>query len=187
MFRLKKSYKSFIRSSHSFLEAEEILQTTLNMLTKIADENNDVLSPRWEPLVNNLAHCCRKNKRYDEALRYHKEALKLKPETAATYTAMGLVYAIKGELRQAIEILHKSLALKRDDVVTTELLRRCIEESADDEDEEAMNVVTNNVLKRQCTSAAAMLGNDTKLRGMKITYDDDTSSDTEPFMDMTDD
>lgn len=159
----------------------------------MAQENCEPISPRWEPLLNNLAHCCRKNKKYDEALRYHEQALILKPQSAATYTAMGLVYAIKGELRRAIDYLHRSLALKRDDIVTTDLLRKCIEESAEDdevdEEEDDNNVITINKTKRQCTSVAAMLGNDAKLRGMKITFDDESndSSDTEPFMDMTDD
>lgn len=138
-----------------------------------------------------MAHCCRKNKKYDEALRYHQQALTLKPQSAPTYTAMGLVYAIKGDLRSAIDYLHKSLALKRDDIVANLLLKSCMEESADDDreldDDDDISVITINETKRQCTSAAAMLGSDTRLR--KITFRDDSndSSDTETNMDMTDD
>lgn len=166
------------------------------MVMKMAQDNKEPISSRWEPLLNNLAHCCRKNKKYDEALRYHEQALVLKPQSPATYTAMGLVYAIKGELRRSIDYLHRSLALKRDDIVTTTLLTQCIEESANDDkelgewhDEAETSLSTIEDTKRQCTSTNAMLGNDTKLRGMKITFDDESidSSDTEPYMDMTDD
>lgn len=167
------------------------------MVMKMAQDNKEPISSRWEPLLNNLAHCCRKNKKYDEALRYHEQALILQPQMAATYTAMGLVYAIKGELRRSIDYLHRSLALKRDDIVTTTLLTQCIEESANDdnelgewhEDEAESSLSIIDDTKRPGTSTAAMLGNDTKLRGMKITFDDESidSSDTEPYMDMTDD
>lgn len=178
-----------------YQEAEEILQTTLNMVMKTAQDNKEPISSRWEPLLNNLAHCCRKNKKYDDALRYHEQSLILKPQWAPTYTAMGLVYAIKGDLRRAIDYLHRSLALKRDDIVTTNLLTNCIEELADDDkelgdwpDESDSSVRTIDETKRPCTSSAAMLGKDSK-RGLKIPYDDTSidSSDTEPFMDMADD
>lgn len=180
----------------SFHEAEEILQTTLNMVMKMAQDNHEPISPRWEPLLNNLAHCCRKNKKYDDALRYHEQALILKPQSSATYTAMGLVYAIKGELRRAIDYLHRSLALKRDDIVTTRLLKQCIEESADDDkelsdwqDDADSSVNTIEDIKRQGTSSIT----GSKLKGMKISFDDiDDSNDSsdidpDPDMDMTDD
>lgn len=39
----------------------------------MARDNNESISPRWEPLINNLAHACRKNKKYMQALKYHKQ------------------------------------------------------------------------------------------------------------------
>lgn len=57
----------------SYEDAEEILRTTLNMVTKMTQNSNETISPRWEPLLNNLGHCCRKNKKYDAALSYHQQ------------------------------------------------------------------------------------------------------------------
>lgn len=98
------------------------------MVTKMANQNEEPISIRWEPLINNLGHCCRKNKKYDEALKYHKQALSLKPQNSATYTAIGFGYALKYQLENAIDYLHRSLALKRDDIVTTALLKSCLED-----------------------------------------------------------
>lgn len=52
----------------------------------------------------------------------------LKPQTATTYTAMGFVQALLGKLENAVESLHRSLAIKRDDIVTSALLKYCIED-----------------------------------------------------------
>lgn len=112
----------------SFQEAEEILRITLEMVTKMANEKEEPISVRWEPLINNLGHCCRKNKKYDDALKYHKQALALKPQNPATFTAIGFVYALKFNLEKAVDYLHRSLALKRDDIVTTALLKSCLED-----------------------------------------------------------
>lgn len=98
------------------------------MATKMANDKEEPISVRWEPLINNLGHCCRKNKKYDDALKYHKQALALKPQNPATYTAIGFVYALKFNLEKAVDYLHRSLALKRDDIVTTALLKSCLED-----------------------------------------------------------
>lgn len=164
---------------------------------KMAQDNNEPISPRWEPLLNNIGHCCRKNKKYNEALHYHEQALMLKPQTAVTYTAIGFVYALKGELLRAIDYLHRALALKRDDIFTTALLTSCMEElSNNDElshgldDTNEINYLfaesLTYVTKQQSKSTAAMVGHDTKLRGMKITFDDESndSSNVDAYMDM---
>lgn len=112
----------------SFAEAEDILRITLEMVTKMANEKEEPISIRWEPLINNLGHCCRKNKKYDEALKYHRQALTLKPQNPTTYTAIGFVYALKFELERAVGYLHRGLALKREDIVATALLKSCLED-----------------------------------------------------------
>lgn len=98
------------------------------MVTEMAHTNGESMSSRWEPLLNNLGHCCRKNKKYDEALEFHRRALILKPLSASTYTAFGFCQALMGRLEDAIESFHKSLSLKRDDVVTTTILKQVIED-----------------------------------------------------------
>lgn len=56
-----------------YTDAEELLRTTLDMVTKMAKQNRESISERWEPLLNNLGHCCRKNKKYAEALAFHQQ------------------------------------------------------------------------------------------------------------------
>lgn len=153
------------------------------MVTKMAQENKEPVSIRWEPLINNLGHCCRKNKKYDEALKYHKQALGLKPQNSSTYTAIGFVHALKGNLEQAVDYLHRSLALKRDDIVTTALLKSCLEDlmnvdslpkslidsAAEGNEDEMATEVTKSEIKTPITLPP------TRLKGMKITYDDDSN------------
>uniref|UniRef100_A0A182TP47 Uncharacterized protein n=1 Tax=Anopheles melas TaxID=34690 RepID=A0A182TP47_9DIPT len=108
--------------------AEEVFRSTLEMVRNMVKQNNEQLTARWEPLLNNLGHCCRKNKKYEEALEFHRWALSLKPLNAATYTAIGYVQALMGQLYDAVDSFHKSLSLKRDDVFTTTVLKYVIED-----------------------------------------------------------
>lgn len=112
----------------SYPSAEEVFRTTLEMVTSLAKSNKESISARWEPLFNNLGHCCRKNKKYKEALDFHRRALILKPQSATTYTAIGFVQTLMGKLEDAVDSLHKSLSLKRDDVFATTLLKYTIED-----------------------------------------------------------
>ncbi|XP_059610163.1 cell division cycle protein 16 homolog [Phlebotomus argentipes] len=111
-----------------FKNAEEVFRVTLDVVKRLAEWNNEVFSARWEPLLNNLGHCCRVNKKYAEALEFHQQALVLRPQNAATYTAIGFVQAIMGNLVEAIEAFHKSLALRRNEIFTTTILKYVIEE-----------------------------------------------------------
>lgn len=58
---------------------------------------------KWEPLLNNMGHVCRKLGRHDQAIAYHNQALRMCPESASTYDAIGLVYSLKGELQKACD------------------------------------------------------------------------------------
>uniref|UniRef100_A0A182JCQ4 Uncharacterized protein n=1 Tax=Anopheles atroparvus TaxID=41427 RepID=A0A182JCQ4_ANOAO len=113
--------------------AEEIFRSTLDMVRQMVKHNNEHITARWEPLINNLGHCCRKNKKYEEALEFHQWALSLKPLNAATYTAIGFVHALMGDLNAAVDAFHKSLSLKRDDVFTTTILKYAIEDLAEEQ------------------------------------------------------
>lgn len=58
--------------SSSYESAEEVFRATADIVTNRAKQNKEEVSSRWEPLFNNLGHCCRKNKKYKEALEYHQ-------------------------------------------------------------------------------------------------------------------
>lgn len=138
------------------------------MVKKQAQENNETISTRWEPLLNNLGHACRKNKKYDEAMAFHKQALVLKPQSAPTYTAIGFVYALKGQLEKAVEYLHRSLALRRDDIVTSTLLKSCLEDLMEE------NLLPLNLNDPVDSTATEIFTR--RLRCTKITFDDDSNN-----------
>jgi anaphase-promoting complex subunit 6 len=130
--------------SEMYEDAEEIFRSTLGMVTEMCKRNNESLSDRWEPLLNNLGHCCRKNKKLTESLNFHTRALSLKPLNSQTYTSIGFVLALMGRLSEAVEAFHKSLALKRDDVITSTILKTVLEdlveemvEMGDDKDKDS--------------------------------------------------
>lgn len=93
------------------------------MVTAVAAQNHEPIPSTWEPLLNNLAHCLRKNKRYRESMELHKRALVLKPQNASTYTAIGFVQTLLGQLENAIDSFHKSLALCHDEIFTLTILQ----------------------------------------------------------------
>jgi len=45
----------------------------VELVTERAKRNKEEVAARWEPLFNNLGHCCRKNKKYEEALEFHNK------------------------------------------------------------------------------------------------------------------
>jgi anaphase-promoting complex subunit 6 len=58
-----------IKFEHKMYEsAEKYFRSTLDMITTMAKRDKESISVRWEPLLKNLGHCCRKNKKYSEAL-----------------------------------------------------------------------------------------------------------------------
>lgn len=57
------SYCSYKAAEKHFTEA----------LCRVRPQKTSMVPERWEPLLNNMGHCCRKLKKYDEALQYHHE------------------------------------------------------------------------------------------------------------------
>ncbi|XP_037945500.1 cell division cycle protein 16 homolog [Teleopsis dalmanni] len=132
-----------------FESAEEVFRATVEIVTNRAKQNKEEVSARWEPLFNNLGHCCRKNKKYEDALEYHQYALLLKPQTPQTYTAIGFVHALMGNLEDAITYFHKSLAINRDCIVTSTILKTCIEDHLDQES------IIESICGKHCPPATA--------------------------------
>ncbi|KAJ8674108.1 hypothetical protein QAD02_005370 [Eretmocerus hayati] len=92
-------------------------------IEKIQNGLKDVILPnKWESLLNNLGHTCRKMKKYEEALDYHQQALVLNPLNPATYSAIGFIQALMGNTQEAVDACHRALGLRRDDTFTTTLL-----------------------------------------------------------------
>ncbi|KAH6931688.1 hypothetical protein HPB50_027234 [Hyalomma asiaticum] len=93
-------------------------------------EANDhgVLPEKWEPLLNNLGHTCRKLRKYNRALEYHQQALVLSPRNASTLSAIGFVHSLMRHWSQAVDYFHKALGLQRDDAFSTTMLSQAIEQ-----------------------------------------------------------
>ncbi|XP_076296997.1 cell division cycle protein 16 [Lasioglossum baleicum] len=94
----------------------------------------DVILPsKWEALLNNLGHTCRKMKKYEEALEYHQQALVLNPLNPSTYSAIGFIHALMENTQEAVDAFHRALGLKRDDTFITTMLtyvmQQLVEES----------------------------------------------------------
>lgn len=177
--------------SELYEEAEKIFRTTLDMVMSMVQQNGEALTERWEPLLNNLGHCCRKKKNYKDALEYHTWALSLKPLNSQTYTAIGFVNALKGNLNEAVEAFHKSLSLKRDDVVTSTILKLVFEEMM----EESSEVETENfslalksteplgmLSKTATVKDSATVGPEIKLNALKLKFEDEDDDNSQ--MDM---
>uniref|UniRef100_A0A8D2CL96 Cell division cycle 16 n=1 Tax=Sciurus vulgaris TaxID=55149 RepID=A0A8D2CL96_SCIVU len=90
-------------------------------------EKIKVTVDKWEPLLNNLGHVCRKLKKYAEALDYHRQALVLIPQNASTYSAIGYIHSLMGNFENAVDYFHTALGLRRDDTFSVTMLGHCIE------------------------------------------------------------
>lgn len=98
-------------------------------MKRIQGDPKDVLLPsKWEALLNNLGHTCRKMKKYEEALGYHQQALVLDTLNPSTYSAIGFIHAQIGNTQEAVDAFHKALGLRRDDTFTTTMLGYVMEQ-----------------------------------------------------------
>ncbi|XP_034935947.1 cell division cycle protein 16 homolog [Chelonus insularis] len=93
---------------------------------------NVVLPSKWEALLNNLGHTCRKLKKYEEALDYHQQALVLNSLNPSTYSAIGFIHALIGNTQEAVDAFHRALGIHRDDTFTTTMLGYVLEQLIDE-------------------------------------------------------
>ncbi|KAG0412409.1 hypothetical protein HPB47_010452, partial [Ixodes persulcatus] len=98
-----------------------------NALGVLQTDSSAVLSQKWEPLLNNLGHTCRKLRKYNKALEYHQQALVLSPKNASTLSAIGFVHSLMCHWSEAVDYFHKALGLQRDDTFSTTMLSQVIE------------------------------------------------------------
>ena len=55
------------------------------------------------------------------------------PMSASTFSSIGYVYALKGDLIEAVEAFHKALGIRRDDTFSTTMLNRVMEHMLHDD------------------------------------------------------
>ncbi|XP_075549755.1 cell division cycle protein 16 [Dermacentor variabilis] len=103
-----------------------------NALSLLQANDHGVLPEKWEPLLNNLGHTCRKLRKYNRALEYHQQALVLYPKNASTLSAIGFVHSLMRHWSHAVDYFHKALGLQRDDAFSTTMLSQAIEQQMSD-------------------------------------------------------
>jgi len=111
--------------NNDFEGAEKLFEEAL---LRVREINEIVLAEKWEPLFNNLGHVCRKLKKYEKALEYHRQALVLSPLNPSTMASMGFVQVLMGETSGAVESFHKALGQRRDDTFSTTMLTYAMEQ-----------------------------------------------------------
>lgn len=117
--------------SQDYVSAEKYFREALE---KVQTSGQTVLPEKWEPLLNNLGHTCRKIKKYEEALEFHQQALVLAPQNPSSLSAIGYVHSLMKNWALAVEYFHKALGLQKDDTFSTSMLTYVIEN--------LMNVIT---------------------------------------------
>ncbi|XP_060600102.1 cell division cycle protein 16 homolog [Ruditapes philippinarum] len=111
--------------NEEWMKAETYFKDALRRI-QVCEKQTSV-PEKWEPLLNNLGHTCRKLRKLDEALEYHQQARILDPQSPSTYSAIGIVLALKGEAIEAVDYFHKALAIRRDDAFSTTMLSNLVE------------------------------------------------------------
>nr|CAD7444979.1 unnamed protein product [Timema bartmani] len=119
---------AYFKSSQLMKGYEEAERHFEDALKKVQTINEPVLAEKWEALLNNLGHTCRKLHKYPKALDYHRQALVLSPMNASTYSAMGYVQALMGKTSDACDTFHKALGINRDDTFSTTMLSYVVEQ-----------------------------------------------------------
>ena len=106
------------------------------------------------------------------------QALLLKPKNAHTYTAIGFVHALMGNLEDAITYFHKSLGINRDCIVTSTILKTCIEDLMDEDNiiesicSKSDNSIKSSKLNKTASKLPTIEESPHKYNAVKLKFDD---------------
>ena len=114
-------------SNGNYEKAEKYFRCTVTLLSNI-DPHTTL--PVWEPVYNNLGHVLRKQGKHQDAIDCHMKALQLCPNESSTLTAIAFTYLLMEDFNKVIEFCNTSLRIKREDLVTIDLLQTAIKELA---------------------------------------------------------
>ncbi len=116
-----------------FLLALRQLQRVYKSRSRSGSTGSSALCQTWEPLLNNLGHVSRKLGKFEDALGFHRQALVLRPHSASTFSSIGYVHALRGDLAEAVDMFHKALGIRRDDAFSTTMLKSVVEQMIGEE------------------------------------------------------
>ena len=76
--------------------------------------------------LTNLGHAYRKIDDLENARRCYRKAIGLEPREGSIYTSLGLIFHLKGDYMQAIELYHQALGLKPGNTFASTLLNKAL-------------------------------------------------------------
>lgn len=82
----------------------------------------------WLSIKANLGHVYRRLGDYQRSLDYFEQVLRITPQDANIYSAMGLANLELGNTTLAIENFHEALSISPTDTVATDLLKRALDD-----------------------------------------------------------
>ncbi|KAJ8325541.1 anaphase-promoting complex subunit Cut9 [Batrachochytrium dendrobatidis] len=101
----------------------------LEMVVKIID-GYGMQRQNWEMSLSNLGHAFRKKNDFESARFWFKAVLVSVPQHAPSFSALGIMAHIENKLHEAIDFYHQSLAVRPQDSISSELLRRALVEAS---------------------------------------------------------
>ncbi len=116
-----------LSNSGNYEKSEKYFKQAITQLQAV---DPHVTLHAWEPVYNNLGHIYRKQKKYSEALKMHRQALQLAPNDPDTLTAIAYVHLLNDDPVKAVQLCHQSLRLRREDTFTLDLHRMAMESMA---------------------------------------------------------
>ncbi|WVR07363.1 hypothetical protein IAU60_004404 [Kwoniella sp. DSM 27419] len=82
----------------------------------------------WAVTYCNLGHAYRHMRNYDKAEHNYRLTIRLDPTNSIAYSSLGMIWQLRGEIREAIKIYHQALSLGPQDPMTTVLLEMGLKE-----------------------------------------------------------
>ncbi|XP_075230807.1 cell division cycle protein 16 [Lycorma delicatula] len=145
-------------------DAEKYFEAALARVHEI-NESKQISAEKWEPLLNNLGHTCRKLHKYNQALEYHQQALLLSPMNPSTLSCIGFVQALLGRNEEAVETFHKALGQRRDNSFSTTMLNYVIEQLMEETPPFTGSLEPIPTLNSSSSSSSQMKSNKTPVEG----------------------
>ncbi|WRT68218.1 uncharacterized protein IL334_005194 [Kwoniella shivajii] len=82
----------------------------------------------WAVTYCNLGHAYRHMRNYDKAEHNYRLTIRLDPTNSIAYSSLGMIWQLRGEIREAIKIYHQALSLNPQDPMSTVLLEMGLRE-----------------------------------------------------------
>ncbi|OCF40492.1 anaphase-promoting complex subunit 6 [Kwoniella heveanensis CBS 569] len=113
----------------------------------------------WAVTYCNLGHAYRHMRNYDKAEHNYRLTIRLDPTNAVAYSSLGMIWQLRGEIREAIKIYHQALSLGPQDPMTTVLLEMGLREQMEGLDPTTLPGLPGKLGERDMDPFAVPKGN----------------------------